>query len=72
MTKIANHLNLTPALLGLTDITITEVTEARDGSIHIAVSSTKTETLCRHCKLPTEPYGHGRTLTLRHLPNFRT
>jgi len=40
MSKIANHLNLTPELLGFTDITITEVTGARDGSIHIAVNST--------------------------------
>ncbi len=68
MNKITNQLNLTPELLGLSDITITEVTEARDGSIHIVVSSTKTETLCRHCQLPTEPYGYGRLLTLRHLP----
>jgi len=70
MSKITNHLNLTPELLGLTDITIIEVTEAYDRSIHIVVSSTKTETLCRHCKLPTDPYGHGRLLTLRHLPTF--
>ena len=68
MSKITNQLNLTPELLGLSDITITDVTEVRNGSIHIAVSSTKRETLCRHCKLPMEPYGHGRLLTLRHLP----
>ncbi len=57
-----------PELLGLSEITITEVTKLHDGSIHISVNSTKTETLCRHCQLPTEPYGHGRLLTLRHLP----
>ncbi len=68
MSKITNHLNLTPELLGLSDITITEVIKTREGGIHIVVSSTKTETLCRHCKLPTAPYGHGRFLTLRHLP----
>ena len=70
MSKIMNQLSLTPELLGISDVVITEINEAHDGSIYITVSSTKRETLCRHCKLPTEPYGHGRLLTLRHLPTF--
>ena len=31
------------------------------------MKSTQSETLCRYCKSPTELYGYGRTLTLRHL-----
>ncbi len=68
MNKIANQLNLTPELLGLSDAIITDVKEAKDGSIHIAVKSTKTEILCHHCKTPMEPYGYGSALILRHLP----
>ena len=68
MSEMMNQLKLTPELLGISDVVINEVKEARDGSIHIIVSSTKTETLCRYCKLPTEPYGSGSLLTLRHLP----
>jgi transposase len=68
MDKIANQLNLTSELLGLSDVIITDIKEARDGSIRITVKSTKIEILCPHCKTPMEPYGYGRTLTLRHLP----
>ena len=70
MSKITDQLNLTPELLGLSDVVITGTKEARDGSIHITVKSTKTEILCHHCKAPMEPYGYGRTLTLRHLSLF--
>jgi len=68
MSKMTDQLKLTPDLLGLSDITITDISEARDGSIYVTVKSTQTETLCHHCKLPTELYSYGRTLTLRHLP----
>lgn len=34
------------------------------------MKSTQTPTRCRHCQSPTEPYGYGRPLTLRHLPIF--
>lgn len=68
MNKIANQLNLTPELLGISDVVITDVKQAKDGSIHIAVKSTKTEILCHNCKTPMEPYGYGSALTLRHLP----
>jgi len=67
MNGMSDQLKLTPELLGLSDIIITDISEARDGTIHVTVKSTQTETLCCHCKLPTEPYGYGRTLTLRHL-----
>jgi len=67
MHGMTDQLKLTPELLGLSDITITDISETRDGTIHVTVKSTQTETLCRHCKLPTELYGYGRTLTLRHL-----
>lgn len=70
MDKSTDHLNLTSELLGLSDVIIMDTKEARDGSIHITVKSTKTEILCPHCKTPMEPYGYGRTLTLRHLPVF--
>ncbi len=70
MSKITDQLNPTPELLGLSDVVITDTREARDGSIHITVKSTKTEILCHHCKTPMEFYGYGRTLTLRHLPIF--
>ena len=70
MSEIVDQLKLTPELLGLSDITITDVTEMRDSSIHVTVKSTKEETLCRICKSPTESYGYGRTLTLRHLSTF--
>lgn len=68
MNKTIDQLKLTPELLGLSNITITEICEACDGSIHIFVRSTEQETLCRVCKLPTDLYGYGHTLTLRHLP----
>jgi len=68
MNEMSDQLKLTPGLLGLSDVTITEVNESRDGSINVTVKSTRAATLCRHCKLPTELYGYGRTLTLRHLP----
>jgi transposase len=68
MNKIASQLNLTPELLGISDVVITDIKQAKDGSIHIAVKSTKTEILCHHCKTPMEPYGYGSALTLRHLP----
>lgn len=70
MGKITDQLNPTPELLGLSDVVITDTREARDGAIHITVKSTKTEILCHQCKTPMELYGHGRTLTLRHLPIF--
>jgi len=70
MNKFTDQLNPTSELLGLSDIIITDTKEARDGSIHIIVKSIKTEILCPHCKTPMEPYGYGRSLTLRHLPVF--
>ena len=67
MNGITDQLQLTPELLGLSDVIITDIREARDGSIKVTVKSTQNKTLCRICQSPTELYGHGRTLTLRHL-----
>ena len=68
MNEITNQLKLTPELLGLSEVSITDIREARDGSIHVSVKSKREKTKCRICKKPTEPYGSGRALTLRHLP----
>ena len=70
MSGITDQLQLTPELLGLSDVTITGIREARNGSIEVTVKSTQDETFCRRCKSPTERYGYGRTLTLRHLSIF--
>ncbi|GAG76432.1 unnamed protein product, partial [marine sediment metagenome] len=70
MDKIMEQLKPSPELLGLTDVVIEEVHEARDGSIVVTVKSNRSTTLCRECQQPTELYGRGRTLTLRHLPIF--
>ena len=67
MGKTGLDLHLTPELLGLDNIKIDSVHVADDGSIHIKVSSTQTEILCRKCHKPTDPHGLGRPLTLRHL-----
>ncbi len=34
----------------------------------IRVKNSKIEILCRQCRKPTQPYGSGRTISLRHLP----
>lgn len=70
MDKVTALFNITPKLLGITDVEIINVRMVSDGSIHIEVRSTKSETLCRNCKSPTQPYGKGRRLTLRHLSMF--
>jgi transposase len=70
MSQLLEDLKLTPALLGLSDLEITSVRETRSGDIHVSVKSTKSETLCRKCHGPTESYGSGRPLVLRHLPMF--
>jgi transposase len=54
-------------LLGLEDIKIDHIYLADDGSIHIQVSSTKTEIPCRKCHGSTSPHGAGQKLVLRHL-----
>ena len=66
MNETMGQWNLTPELLGISDVVIKEIRESQDGSIYITVSSTKTEILCRYCQQPAEPHGHGRLLTLRH------
>ena len=70
MDKITSQLTLTPELLGISDVIITDIREARDGSIIVSVKSNKSEILCHKCHSPTKPYGYGRQLTLRHLSTF--
>lgn len=68
MSNSSSALNITPELLGLSDIKIDNVRTASDGSIHIKVSSIKSEILCRQCQAPTRGYGKGRPLCMQHLP----
>ena len=70
MSNATPELHITPELLGLKNIKIDSVKQNRNGTIHIKVSSTQTEILCHRCHSPTQPYGKGRTLCLRHLPMF--
>ena len=68
MTKLEADLGLTPELLGLTDIKIEAIRLSHNNTFHIKVNSIKEQTPCRKCGNPTEAYGYGRTLNLRHLP----
>ena len=62
-------LQLSPELLGLSDIKILEVTpKLSEREIIIRVESTRERVKCRHCGNPTVKYGQGRLLKLRHLP----
>jgi len=67
MNKIHLNFQITPELLGLEDIQIDGVRVEPNGTIIIAVSSTKEDTDCRKCHGSTQPYGSGRPLRLRHL-----
>lgn len=63
------NLQISPELLGLSDIKILEVTpKLSQREIIIRVESTHERVKCRHCGKPTTKYGHGRLLKLRHLP----
>ena len=54
--------------LGLSDVEIVKTRTDNDGSFIITVKSTKEKTLCRKCGKPTELYGKGQMIRLRHLP----
>lgn len=56
--------------LGLCDVEIVKTRTDKDGSFIITVKSTKKETRCRKCDKPTEFYGKGQIIRLRHLPIF--
>jgi len=63
------NLQLSPELLGLSDIKILDVTpKLSEREIIIRVESIRERVKCRHCSKPTAKYGHGRLLKLRHLP----
>ncbi|WP_163836066.1 ISL3 family transposase [Spartinivicinus ruber] len=70
-TKRSNSLNITPELLGLSDVEVVKVRSnlsARE--ITIEVKSTRESVPCRVCNKPTKGHGLGRMLRLRHLPMF--
>jgi len=68
MEKSTVEIVLTPELLGLSDIEIQEVKLTRDNRVVIRVKSTRDKTECHQCGGPTNLYGYGRMLQLRHLP----
>lgn len=55
-------------LLGLDDIEILDVSTTTASDIIIKVMSTKDEVACHKCGAPTQSYGYGRPLIIRHLP----
>src|SRR5437660_11399262 len=55
-------------LLGLPDIKILQLEDKKSDGYLIRVKNIKTKILCRQCGKPTQPYGTGRTISLRHLP----
>lgn len=68
MENMANQLTLTPELLGLTDIEITEVKLTRDNEITVRVNSTDKKVPCHQCGKLTSPYKtSGRVVRLQHL-----
>ena len=52
--------------LGLSDVEIIKTRIDHDGNFIITVKSTKENTLCRKCGKPTELYGKGQMMRLRH------
>ena len=68
MDKLPGGLELTPELLGLSEIEVISVKLTRQGSFHVLVKSTRQEILCKKCNGPTVRHGHGRRLKLRHHP----
>lgn len=62
-----DSLNLTPELLGLSDVKVTSV-NAGNREVIIEVKSTRESIACRECGKPTHGHGLGRVLRLRHLP----
>jgi transposase len=68
MTNVVQFPPLPVSILGLSDVEIVTVEIDSQNQYIFKVKSTKSQTLCRFCGKPTEPYGNGRTLLLRHLP----
>jgi transposase len=68
MPNIPQMLPLTTEILGLSDVEIIKIELDRENQFIITVESTKKEIPCHQCGQPTEPYGKGRTVRLRHLP----
>jgi hypothetical protein len=66
-----NNLQLPPipvSVLGLSDVEVINVEIDKYNQFVFTVVSTKREILCHCCGKPTQPYGKGRTIRLRHLP----
>ncbi len=55
-------------VLGFPDVEVVKVVLNREQQFIITVASTKKDIPCQECGKPTEPYGKGRTIQLRHLP----
>jgi len=68
MTNVVQFPPLPVSILGLCDVEIVTVQIDSQNQFIFKVKSTKAEILCRLCGKPTEPYGNGRTILLRHLP----
>jgi len=68
MQKASDQLKITPELLNLSDIEITNVELTGQGEFHIHVKSTKKEVPCHQCKQPTAPNGSSYEMKLQHLP----
>ena len=67
MDNSPQHITLISELLALEDIEVTDVKINRENEVVIKVNSTKKDIPCHKCGKPTELYGKGRTLHLRHL-----
>ena len=66
-----NNLQLPPipvSVLGLSDVEVINVEIDKYNQFVFTVVSTKRKILCHCCGKPTQPYGKGRTIRLRHLP----
>ncbi len=68
MSNTSQTFSIPVEVLGLPDIEVVKVILNREQQFIITVASTKKEISCHGCGKPTEPYGKGRTIQLRHLP----
>lgn len=63
-------LQLPDSILGLPDVIIEKVETSQNRTLIITVQNTKKEIECSNCGNLTDPHGHGRKISLRHLPVF--
>jgi len=68
-----NTLQLPPiptSIIGISNIAVKHVELTSSNEFIITVQSAVKEIRCTKCNAITSPHGHGKTLTLRHLPIF--